>query len=74
MEETRKAKNLSNAVRIDEDQIRDHPGKSVRDKVEEMRNAEMDRLCNAERRCRRPTRRFLDMPSLYERKRNAETL
>ena len=73
MDETRKAKDLSNAVRIDEDQICDHPGKSVRDKVEEMRNAEMDRLCNAERPCQRPTQRSLDMPPLHERKRNAET-
>jgi hypothetical protein len=73
MDEITRVKDLSNVIRIDEDQIRDHPDKSVRDKVEEMRNAEMDRLCNAERHCRRPTRRFLDMPSLHERKRNAET-
>lgn len=44
---------LSNVVRIDDEQIRDHLGKIVRGSVEETLNglldAEADRLCDAGR-------------------------
>jgi hypothetical protein len=57
MSEDTEAKVLSNVVRIDEDQIRDHLGKIVRGSVEETLNAlldaEADRLCNAARYERR---------------------
>ncbi len=53
MSEDSEAKVLSNVVRIDEEQIRDHLGKIVRGSVEETLNAlldaEADRLCNAAR-------------------------
>lgn len=53
MSEDGEAKVLSNLVRIDEEQIRDHLGTIVRGSVEEMLNAlldaEADRLCNAGR-------------------------
>ncbi|MCK4998639.1 MAG: transposase [Anaerohalosphaera sp.] len=47
------AKNLSNVIKINEDQFRDHLGKMVRSTVEEtlndMLDAETDQLCNAQR-------------------------
>ena len=47
------AKNLSNVIKINEDQFRDHLGKMVRSTVEEtlndMLDAEADQLCNAQR-------------------------
>jgi transposase-like protein len=50
---TETAKNLSNVIKINEDQFRDHLGKMVRSTVEEtlndMLDAEADQLCNAQR-------------------------
>ena len=47
------AKNLSNVIKINEDQFKNHLGKMVRSTVEEtlndMLNAEADQLCNAQR-------------------------
>ena len=47
------AKNLSNVIKINEDQFKDHLGKMVRSTVEEtlndMLDAEADQLCNAQR-------------------------
>ena len=47
------AKNLSNVIKINEDQFKDHLGKMVRSTVEDtlndMLNAEADQLCNAKR-------------------------
>ena len=61
---------LSNVVRIDEEQIRDHLGKIVRGSVEETLNAlldaEADRLCNAGRYERTEARRDTRAGS-YER-------
>jgi transposase-like protein len=61
MSEVTEAKVLSNVIRIDEEQIRDHLGKTVRGSVEETLNAlldaEADRLCNAGRYERTEARR-----------------
>ena len=61
---------LSNVVRIDDEQIRDHLGKIVRGSVEETLNAlldaEADRLCNAGRYERTEARRDTRAGS-YER-------
>ncbi len=61
MSEDGEAKVLSNVVRIDEEQIRDHLGKIVRSSVEETLNAlldaEADRLCNAARKTSAARRR-----------------
>ncbi len=50
---TETAKNLSNVIKINEDQFKDHLSKMVRSTVEEtlndMLDAEADQLCNAQR-------------------------
>jgi putative transposase len=70
MSEDTETKGLSNVVRIDEEQIRDHLGKIVRGSVEETLNAlldaEADRLCNAARYERTEARRDTRAGS-YER-------
>jgi transposase-like protein len=70
MSEDTETKGLSNVVRIDEEQIRDHLGKIVRGSVEETLNAlldaEADRLCDAGRYERTEARRDTRAGS-YER-------
>ncbi len=61
MDEDRGTPAMGNVVRIDEERIRDHLGRSVRGTVEDTRNAlldaEADRLCNATRYERTEARR-----------------
>src|SRR5882672_4199723 len=61
MEEDSKGSGLSNVIRIDDEQVRDHLGRIVRGTVEETLNAmleaEADRLCNAGRYERTAARR-----------------
>src|SRR5437899_4127902 len=71
MEEDSKGSGLSNVIRIDDEQVRDHLGRIVRGTVEETLNAmleaEADRLCNAERYERTAARRD-QRSGNYERK------
>jgi putative transposase len=71
MEEDNKGTALSNVIRIDDDRVKEHLDKVVRDTVEETLNAmleaEADRLCNAGRYERSEARRDLRSGS-YERK------
>jgi putative transposase len=71
MEEDNKGTALSNAIRIDDDRVKEHLDKVVRGTVEETLNAmleaEADRLCNAGRGERTEARRD-QRPGSYDRK------
>jgi transposase-like protein len=50
MDEDSRGTELSNVIRIDDERVREHLGRIVRETVEETLNAEADRLCNAGQR------------------------